>query len=169
MGTTLVTAEPGSPQLFITRDFDAPADLVFRAHAEPELLAQWLGPRQYVADFSEFNFRHGGTWRFVHRSPETGAEYAFRGVFHGEPSIENGICQTWEFEGAPGHVSLQTMTLEERDGRTYVTANAIWQTVEARDANIANGMEYGVREGYERLDEILARLGSPVGAGSAGR
>ena len=164
MGTTKVTAEPGSPQLFITRDFDAPAELVYRAHVEPELLANWLGPRQYVADFQDFHPHHGGTWRFIHRSPDTGEEFAFRGVFHGEPSLAHGITQTWEFEGAPGHVSLQSVTFEERDGRTYLTANAIWQTVEARDANIANGMEYGVREGYERLDEILASL-VPVSAG----
>src|SRR5438093_219974 len=81
----------------------------FRAHVEPELVKQWLGPSKYEVVIDRYEVRDGGRWRFVHRDTE-GHEFGFRGVFHGTPSVENGIVQTWEFEGAPGHVSLQTAT-----------------------------------------------------------
>jgi len=161
MSETTFIAEPGTPQLTMEREFDAPRELVFRAYTEPELIAQWLGPRRLSTRVETLEPRAGGRWRYV-QIDEDGSEYGFRGVFHGDPSPEGGIVQTWEFEGAPGHVSLETMTFEERDGRTLVRANAVYQSVEARDANIAHGMEGGARESYERLAELVERLAAKV-------
>ncbi|HYM14645.1 MAG TPA: SRPBCC family protein [Dehalococcoidia bacterium] len=156
MGTTQITAEPGVPKVSITRELEAPRELVFRAYTEPELLVQWLGPRRLTMEVKEYDVRHGGAWRYVHREAD-GTEYGFRGVFHGTPTPER-MVQTFEFEGAPGHVSLDTATFEERGGRTMVRLESVFQSVEDRDAMIASGMESGVNEGFERLDELLAGL-----------
>jgi uncharacterized protein YndB with AHSA1/START domain len=153
---TQVIAAPGSPQIVMVREFDAPRELVFRAHMEPELLVQWLGPRQYRMTIDRYEVRDGGTWRYVH-SDDAGNAYGFHGVFHGTPSMD-GAVQTFEFEGAPGHVSLDTATFEDLGGRTRVRVNSVFQSVEDRDAMVKSGMESGVTEGYQRLDELLARL-----------
>ena len=152
-------AEPGVPQILITREFDAPRELLFRAFTDPELLVQWLGPRALTMSIDRYDVRDGGTWRFVHRDAD-GNEYGFHGVFHGTPSPD-GIVRTFEFEGAPGHVSLESATFEERGGKTLLRQNAVYQSVEARDGMVQSGMESGVNEGMERLDELLARL-APV-------
>jgi uncharacterized protein YndB with AHSA1/START domain len=160
MGTTRITADPGLPFIDIEREFDAPRDLVFRAHVDPELLVQWLGPAKYEMRVDRLEVRDGGSWRYVHVADD-GGEHGFRGVFHGEPSVE-GILQTWEYEGFPGHVSLERLTLEERAGRTTLRIHAVYQSVEDRDGLIASGMEGGMNEGYARLDALVARL-APVG------
>jgi uncharacterized protein YndB with AHSA1/START domain len=160
MTRTQIIAEPGVPQIVITREFDAPRELLFRAYTDPELLVQWLGPRRLTMIIDRFDVRDGGTWRYIHRDPG-GAEYAFRGVFHGAPSPD-GIVQTFEYEGMPGHVSLDTATFEDQDGKTLVRLNSVFQSVEDRDRMVESGMEAGVSEGMERLDELLARL-APVG------
>jgi uncharacterized protein YndB with AHSA1/START domain len=149
-----ITAEPGVPQVLTERAFDAPRELVFRAFTEPDLLAQWLGPRGYTMKVERFDLRDGGTWRYTHVDQE-GNEYAFHGVFHGEPSPD-GTVQTFEFEGAPGNVSMDTLTMEERDGTTIVRINSVFQSVEARDAMVEAGMADGMSQGYEKLDELLA-------------
>lgn len=156
---TQMIAEPGMPQLVITRDFDAPRELLFRAYTEPELLVQWLGPRRMTMKVDHFDVRDGGTWRYTHADAD-GSEHGFHGVFHGTPSATDGIVQTFEYEGAAGHVSLETLTFEERDGKTLVRTNDVFQSVEDRDAAIASGMEYGINESMERLEELLARLAS---------
>lgn len=151
-----VTAEPGLPFVEIEREFAAPRELVFRAHVDPELLAQWLGPRRLTTIVDHLDARDGGTWRYRNREAD-GTEYGFHGVFHGQPTAE-GIVQTFEFEGWPGHVSLDSIRFEEIDGRTIVRGRSVFQTVEDRDGMVSSGMETGMREGYERLDELLARL-----------
>ncbi len=156
MRSTRITAEPGLPFIDIELDFAAPRDLVYRAHVEPELIAQWLGPAKYETIVERMEVRDGGSWRFIHRGAD-GEEHAFRGVFHGEPSVE-GITQTWEYEGWPGRVSLERLTFDERDGRTTVRGHTVYQSIEDRDAMVASGMEGGVNEGYARLDDVLARL-----------
>jgi uncharacterized protein YndB with AHSA1/START domain len=156
MATTQITAAPGVPQIVITREFDAPRELLFRAYTDPELLVQWLGPRDLTMTIDHMDLRDGGTWRFTHRDAG-GTEYGFRGVFHGTPSVD-GIVRTVEFEGMPGHVSLETATFEEREGKTVVRSNAVYQSVEDRDGMVESGMESGVNDGYDRLDELLARL-----------
>jgi uncharacterized protein YndB with AHSA1/START domain len=156
MATTQITAEPGVPFIDITREFDAPRDLVFRAHTDPELLVQWLGGDKYQMIIDRYDVRDGGTWRYVHRD-DAGNEYGFHGVFHGTPSPD-GMVQTFEFEGAPGYVSLDALTLEEHDGRTRVRIHSVHQTIESRDAMVGSGMEIGLNAGYQRLDELIARL-----------
>jgi len=158
---TTITAEPGVPFVDIVRELDAPIDLVFRAYADPELIAQWLGPRKYTTDVTEWNFADGGAWAYS-SSGANGENYGFRGSFH---SIEPGvrIVQTFEFLGAPGHVSLESAVFDDLGGgRTRVTGHSVFQSVEARDAMVEHGMSGGVIEGYERLDELLARESSSV-------
>jgi len=156
-----ISAPPGVPQIVETVDFDAPRMLVFRAFMEPDLMAQWLGPRRVTMTIDEFDPRDGGRYRYSHHDPE-GNTYTFHGVFHGEPTL-SGAVQTFEYEGAPGHVSLETLSLEERGGRTFVTTNSVFQSVEDRDAMVRAGMETGVTEGMERLEELLERLGRQSG------
>jgi uncharacterized protein YndB with AHSA1/START domain len=152
----IVTAEPGVQEVFITREFDAPRELVFKAHTDPKLYVQWLGPRGYEMVLETFEPVDGGKYRYIHKDQE-GNEFGFHGMFH-ELSIDN-MVQTFEFEGYPGHVSLNTMTLEELPGnRTKATIHSIFQSVSDRDGMIQNGMEKGMREGYERLDEILSAM-----------
>jgi uncharacterized protein YndB with AHSA1/START domain len=153
MSELQIVAEPGVPQIVTTREFDAPRDLLYRAFTEPDLLAQWLGPRKYTMKVDRFDLRDGGTWRYVH-ADDQGNEFGFHGVFHGEPSPA-GIVQTFEFEGAPGNVQLDTVTFEEHDATTTVRTNSVFQTVEARDAMVEHGMAEGMTEGYERLEELL--------------
>jgi uncharacterized protein YndB with AHSA1/START domain len=160
MATTRIDARPGVPFIDMSREFAAPRELVYRAHTDPDLLAQWIGPRRLTTRVVRFDVRDGGTWRFVQRDQD-GSEYGFHGVFHGDPSPE-GIVQTFEFEGAPGHVSLDALTLEEHDGRTTLRVHSVFQSVEARDAMVAAGMETGVQEGYERLDELVERVLAPA-------
>ena len=156
MHKTEITAEPGIPQIVITREFDAPRDLVFRAYTEPELLEQWLGPRGQTVTYELYDRRDGGRYRYVHTDDE-GHEFAFRGVFHGDPTPDQTV-QTFEFEGMPGHVALETVTLREDNGRTLVRAVSSFQSVEDRDGMVASGMESGVRASDERLDDLLAKL-----------
>ena len=158
---TQIVAEPRVPQIVITREFDAPRALLYRAHTDPELLVQWLGPRRLTTHVERWDVRDGGTWRYISRDGD-GTEYGFHGVFHGTPSPEGGIVQTFEFEGTPGHVSLETLTFEERGGKTLVRMNDVFQSVEDRDAMLESGMEDGLNEGYDRLDELLARLAQEV-------
>ena len=155
MTKTVITAEPGMPLITITREFDAPRDLVFRAHIDPELLVQWLGPRGLTTTIDRYDAHDGGTWRYVQKDAD-GNEYGFHGVFHGTPSPD-AIVQTFEFEGVPGHVMLATTTLEQRDGRTLMRSVSSFQSVEDRDGMAASGMEHGVRDSGDRLEELLAR------------
>lgn len=151
-----VVAVPGATTIETERELNGPRDLVFRAWTDPALLAQWLGPRRLEMRVDAYEVRHGGAWRYVHIEAD-GTEYGFRGVFHGEPTPER-IVQTFEFEGAPGHVALDTLILEDLGGRTLARTISSHQTVEARDAMLNNGMADGMEEGYVQLEELLARL-----------
>ena len=154
---TTIAAEPGKQDLFITREFDAPRELVFKAHTDPELYVQWLGPRGYEMVLETFEPRSGGKYRYIHIDKE-GNEFGFHGVFH--EMVEELMIQTFEFEGVPepGHVTLDTMRLEKLPGdRTRVTIHSVFQSVSDRDGMVQSGMERGVNEGYERLDEILEK------------
>jgi uncharacterized protein YndB with AHSA1/START domain len=156
MSNTQITAEPGIPQIIIEREFDAPRDLVFRAYTDPELIVQWMGPRDLTMKIEEYDVRDGGKWRYISTDAD-GNEYGFHGVFHGTPSPE-GTVQTFEFEGMPGHVAMDTLTLVERDGRTLVRTVSSFQSVEDRDGMVASGMERGVLDSDERMGELLAKL-----------
>ena len=153
---TTVTAEPGKQELFIVREFDAPRELVYQAHIDPKLYVQWLGPHGYEMILKEFVPVSGGKYRYVHKDKE-GNEYGFHGTFHA--MTIDSMIQTFEFDGYPGHVSLDCMTLEELpNSRTRATIHSIFQSVADRDGIVQNGMEKGVSEGYERLDDILAGM-----------
>ena len=155
---TTISVEPGKQELFVTREFDAPRELVFRAHTDPKLFVQWMGPRDLNTNLVTFEPVSGGKWRFIQKDPD-GNEFGFHGVFH-EVSPER-VIQTFEFEGLPesGHVVLETLRLEDLpNGRTRLTSQSVFQSVADRDGMLQAGMETGVVEGYERLDEILATL-----------
>jgi uncharacterized protein YndB with AHSA1/START domain len=156
MSETKIQAPEGVPFIDVSREFDAPRDLVFRAFTEPELLVQWLGPAKYDMVVDTYDVRAGGSWRFINRDAD-GHEWGFHGVFHGEPSPD-GFVQTFEFEGAPGHVSLEKLILTETDGRTTAHTHSVYQSVEARNAMVESGMAEGMNEGYDRLDALLGRL-----------
>jgi uncharacterized protein YndB with AHSA1/START domain len=155
MSETEFIIEPDRQDIVITRVFDAPRDVVFRAITDPELVPRWWGPRRYGTVVAEMDPRPGGRWRFV--QADEGAEYGFRGVYHDVVSPER-IVQTFEFDGAPGHVSLETLTLEEVDGRTRYVVQSLYQSPEARDAVVKSGMEGGARETLERLAEVIRQL-----------
>ena len=150
---TEVTADPKVPLVRIVREFDAPREKVFRAHADPDLLARWLGPRDLDMRVDRFDCRTGGAYRYVHS--DGNEEYWFYGSFH-EVRPAELIVQTFTFEGMPDGVALERLVLEDRGGRTRLDVTSLMDSFEGRDAMIASGMEAGVREGYEKLDELLA-------------
>jgi uncharacterized protein YndB with AHSA1/START domain len=156
-GITLV-AEPDKYDLTMIREFEAPRELVFKAHIDATWLTQWLSPRGYDMRIEKFDAHSGGAYRYIHIGPK-GEEYAFRGTFH-EVSDPVRIIQTFEFEGMPetGHVCLDTVNFEILPhDRTRVTTHSIFQSVEDRDGMIESGMEKGVNDGYEKLDELLKK------------
>lgn len=152
---TEIESDPKVPLVRITREFDAPPDKVFRAHTDPELLVQWLGPRDLTMEVDHFDCRTGGSYRYLHR--RGGEEYGFHGCFH-EVRPSELIVQTFTYEGEPDGVALERLVLEDLgDGRTRLVATSLVDSFEGRDAFVTSGMDTGVREGYERLDEVLAR------------
>jgi uncharacterized protein YndB with AHSA1/START domain len=157
MAEPTIVAEPGVPRIVMTAEFDAPREHLFLAFTDPDLIMQWLGPRRLRMKIDEHDPRDGGKWRYIHRDPE-GNEYCFHGVFHGAPSLDGGIVRTFEYEGAPGHVSLETVTFEDRDGRTLLVETSVYQSVEDRDAMIDWGMEEGANDSMERLEVVVTGL-----------
>ena len=152
---TEITADEKVPVIRITREFDAPPGKVFRAHSDPALLAQWLGPRSLETTIDYFDCRTGGAYRFVQRRGEE--EYGFHGSFH-EVRQDDVIVQTFTFEGVPDGVALERATFDALpDGRTRLTVTSLVGSFEERAAILASGMEHGVREGYEKLDALLRR------------
>ncbi len=152
---TQITADPDVPLVRIIREFDASPEKVFRAHTDPELVVQWLGPRRTEMRIDHYDCRTGGSYRYLHLSD--GNEYGFHGCFH-EVRPSELIVQTFTFEGFPDGVALEKLMLEDLgDGRTRLTATSLVDSFDARDAVLSSGMEEGVREGYERLDELLSR------------
>lgn len=156
MSKTQITAEPGIPQIIIEREFDAPRELVFKAYTDPDLIVQWLGPRELALRIEQYEVRDGGRWRYVNTDAD-GNEYGFHGFFHGTPSPDSTV-QTFEFEGWPGRVALETRTMVEHDGRTLVRTISSYPSVADRDGMVESGMEHGVRDSNERLTELLATL-----------
>jgi uncharacterized protein YndB with AHSA1/START domain len=153
---TTIEADPKVPLVRIVREFDAPKEKVFRAHTDPELLVQWLGPRGLEMTVDHYDCRTGGSYRYVHK--QGGEEYGFHGSFH-EVRPAELIVQTFTFEGFPDGVALEKLVLEDiGNGRSRLTATSLVDSFEGRDAFVASGMETGVVEGYERLDEVLAKL-----------
>ncbi len=152
---TRIEADPQVPLIRITREFDAPPAKVFRAHTDPDLVVQWLGPRGMEMRIDHYDCRTGGSYRYVHS--DANGEYAFHGSFH-EVRPGERIVQTFTFEGMPDGVALEKLLFEDLgDGRTRLTSTSLCDSFADRDAMIASGMETGVVQGYQRLDEVLAR------------
>jgi uncharacterized protein YndB with AHSA1/START domain len=139
----------------IVREFDAPPEKVFRAHTDPDLVVQWLGPRTLTMTIDHYDCRTGGSYRYIHS--RDGEDFGFHGSFH-EVRPNELIVQTFTFEGFPDGVALEKLQLEDLgNGRTRLTATSLVDSFADRDAFVASGMEVGINEGYERLDEVLAR------------
>lgn len=152
--TSTVTT-PSEREIHIERVFDAPRERVFAAFTDPELIPQWWGPHGTTTTVEQMDVRPGGTWRFVGQDSD-GNEFAFRGVYR-EVDSPARLVQTFEFEGMPGHVSLETATFEDLgDGRTKVLNDVVFYRAEERDGMLSAGMEKGMNESFERLDELLA-------------
>jgi uncharacterized protein YndB with AHSA1/START domain len=151
---TTIEVDPNLPLVRITREFDAPPEKVFRAHTDPELVRQWLGPRDLEMTVEHYECRTGGSYRYEHRRGDE--SYWFHGSFH-EVRPSELIVQTFTFEGVPDEVALEKLVLEDLgDGRTRLVATSLVDSFESRDAFVASGMEEGIVQGYERLDELLA-------------
>ena len=155
-GRTTIEADPSVPTIRITREFDAPPEKVFRAFVEPELFAQWVGPRGLETEVEEWDARTGGCWRYRARQGEL--ETGFYGSFH-EVRAHERIVQTFTWEGAPDGVSIETMSFEPLDGgRCRIVAVSVVESFETREQILASGMDTGVVEGYQKLDELLERV-----------
>ncbi len=151
-----VIAEPGKQEIVMTRTFDAPRKLVFSAFTDPKLIPQWWGPRALKTIVDKMDVRFGGTWRYIHRTAD-GSEYAFHGVYH--QVQEERIVDTFEYEGMPGHVMLETIDLEEHNGKTKMINTSVFQSIEDRDGMLHSGMERGATETMDRFSELLVKLG----------
>jgi len=146
--------KPTEREIRCERVFDAPRDRVFAAYTDPELVPQWWGPHGTTAEVDYMDVRTGGRWRFVMHNSD-GSTSGFLGAYR-EVSPPERIVQTFEWEGMPGHVSAETATFEDLGDQTKVTTVAIFHTTEERDGMLGSGMEGGLNETYERLDEVLA-------------
>ncbi|NIK56643.1 SRPBCC domain-containing protein [Kribbella shirazensis] len=154
MSETTINIPAGTPFVEVTREFDATPAQLFRIMSDRDLVAQWLGPRDLDATVEEYDVRTGGRYRYIHRD-ESG-EYAFRGVFHTvEP--DKMVIQTFEWEGAPGEVCIEKMTLEPTEKGVRLHQQSVFPSVEARDQSVEYGMESGIHDSMARLAELLAK------------
>jgi uncharacterized protein YndB with AHSA1/START domain len=153
---TTIRVPEGLPLIEIVREFDAPPEKVYRAHVDGDLAMRWMGPRDIESRIDHWDARTGGSWRYVSGRGEE--EFAFYGSFHELRPAER-IVQTFTYEGFPDGVALEILRLEPLEGgRCRLTAVSVGESVEGRDAMVASGMETGIVEGYQKLDELLAVL-----------
>jgi len=150
-----MTVEPGTQEVLLTWTFQARRHLVFTAYTDPQMVVNWWGPRELTTTVEQLDARSGGGWRFIQRDPD-GNMYAFHGVFH-EVSPPQRLVRTFEYEGAPGRVILETVMFEEVDGRTKITTHSLFQSVADRDQMVGDGMERGVLDSMERLAQLVER------------
>ncbi len=155
MSKLTLVAEPGKQEILMTRVFNAPREMVFKAYTDPKHIAQWWGPKGVTITIDQMELRPGGIWRYVEHDAE-GQEFAFHGVYHAIRGSEQ-LVYTFEFEGMPGHVLLETVTFDEQDGQTRMTDKMVFQSVEARDGMLGSGMETGATESMDRLAELVEK------------
>jgi uncharacterized protein YndB with AHSA1/START domain len=153
---TVTVSLPSDHEISLSRDFDAPRELVFEAFSKPEHVARWWGQKDSTLPVCEMDFRPGGAWRFVEHAAD-GNDYGFRGEYRDIVRPER-ITWTFEFEGAPGHIVVETMTFEDLGGRTRIIGTSVFDTVEDRDQMYNSGMARGASEAYDRLDVVLQTL-----------
>jgi uncharacterized protein YndB with AHSA1/START domain len=156
-GNPTTIATQGETELRVERVFDAPRDLVWEAHTEPELLGQWLGPRRMTLTVEEMDVTPGGTYRYRHEGDDGSGPFVFTGEFV-EVEPPRLLVQTFQIVGVEGEPAVDRHELEELDGgRTRLVVISTMPSPEARETMLESGMEKGLRESYERLDELLAR------------
>ena len=154
----LTLTTPSDREIVMTLEFDAPRELIFEAHSSCEHVNNWWGPRKYSFELCEMDFRPGGKYRFVHRGPDGVEEHGFRGEYR-EIVPPERIVWTFEWEGMPGHISLDTLTLEDLGGgRTKLVSHSRFDSKEDRDGMLQSGMEEGAGETYDRLAEFVQTL-----------
>jgi uncharacterized protein YndB with AHSA1/START domain len=157
MATEQQTAKVSTPserEIHVERIFDAPRDLVFATMTDPELVPEWWGPHGTTTVVEQMEPRTGGLWRFSTEDCD-GNRTAFRGVYR-EVSPPDRLVQTFEWEGLPGHVAVETSTFEDLGGQTRLVNVTIFHTAEERDGMLQSGMERGMNETFERFDALLA-------------
>ncbi|MAS38232.1 MAG: ATPase [Anaerolineaceae bacterium] len=151
-----LVAEPGTLDIRMSREFNAPRELVFKACTDPELVARWWGQASSTTIVDKMEVKPGGIWRYVQREAD-GSEYGFFGVYHQVTPPER-LVYTFEFEGMPGHILLETIDFVEENGKTRLIDTSVFQSVEDRDGMIASGMEGGATESWDQLDDLLKSL-----------
>jgi uncharacterized protein YndB with AHSA1/START domain len=152
-----IVIDPVEPSFTTRRVVDAPRRLVYEAFTRPEHLKRWMGPASLAMVLCEQDLRAGGGWRFVHRAPD-GQEFGFHGKYL-EVDPPERIVRTFVFEPMPDQEAVETLLLEERNGKTTITTTTVHKTVAARDGHLSGGrMEMGMVEGYTRLDDLLAEM-----------
>ena len=149
---------PADREILIERVFDAPRDRVYAAFTDPALIPQWWGRKEDTTTVDKMDVRPGGDWRFVSVSSSDGEENAFRGTFR-EVVPPERLVWTFEWEGMPGYISVETTTFEDLGEQTKVISRSLFHTTEERDGMIESGMEKGLNESYAQLDELLAKTG----------
>ena len=147
-----VITTPTDREVHVERIFDAPRDRVWAAFNDPELIPQWWGPLETRVD--QMDVRAGGAWRYLSRGPD-GTETGFRGVYR-EVTPPKRVVRTFEWEGMPGHVLIESATFEDLGDRTRVVTTMLFHTTQERDGMLGSGMEWGLNASYVRLDALLA-------------
>jgi uncharacterized protein YndB with AHSA1/START domain len=153
---TKIAAIPGKQEILITREFNAPREQVFKAFTDPKLYTRWIGPRELKTTIVTFEPKNGGKFRYIQRDKD-GNKYAFHGVYH-EVKAPERIIETFEYEGLPekGHAALETVKFESLSARrTRILEKSVFLSTEDRDGMLQADMERGIKESYERLDELL--------------
>jgi uncharacterized protein YndB with AHSA1/START domain len=155
-GKKLTVTTPSDTEIYMERVFDAPRELVFKAFTDPELISKWWGRRKDTTVVDKLESKPGGSWRFLTSSAD-GEEHAFHGEIR-ELVPPERLVWSFEWEGLPGHVSVDTTTLEEQDGKTKVMTTTSFDSKEDRDGMLQSGMETGAGESYDRMEELLASM-----------
>lgn len=155
--STKIIAKSGRQDIIITREFNAPRELVFKAHVNPDLYGQWIGPRKFTTTFEKFDVKNGGSWRYRFKDMD-GHELYFHGVYH-EVKAPEKIIGTFEFEGEQGYVVLNATIFESLPGnRTKLTVQSVFQSIEDRDGELRFLTEDGLEDIFSRLDELLNKM-----------
>jgi uncharacterized protein YndB with AHSA1/START domain len=155
MSQTIITALPGSQAVIVTRTINAPREVVFKTVSDPLMIPHWWGPRRLTTKVIKMVATPGGSWRFLQWDND-GKEYAFHGVYH-DVVIPERLVYTMEYEGMPGHASLNIDQFDEQIGKTLMTSTTVFQSIEDRDQMLQWGMEEGTTEITNRLNELLAK------------
>jgi uncharacterized protein YndB with AHSA1/START domain len=155
--STKIFAKATRQDIIITREFDAPREMVFKAHTNADLYGQWIGPRKFTTTFQSFDTRAGGSWRYFFKDMDE-HELAFHGVYH-EVKAPERIVGTFEFEGPQGYIILSATTFDILpDSRTKLTIQSVFQSLEDRDGELRFLTEDGLNDIFTRLDDLLKKM-----------